>query len=364
MDLEVRFVTEADRDDLARLWYDVLVEEQGRFTQFADRERRMLRDVPPAVPVQRVLAVREDGRLVGSLQLICGMDGPFPDVYEEWVSISRFLQAAGPDRVVLLTHFMVAKDRRGGPAALAMMAKALEFAIERRIDVAVCESEPHLLPYYRRVGFRPYRPMYSDPNYPVILPLVLLAADRSHLLRIGSPLAGMLPDGFPTEVEPALLEIVAAQENAFSTDPADVSINDLGRLLTMPAPPSVFEGLSEDERTRLLERSYLISFSPGDVLTRTGHDAKSLFVIVDGVVEIQRDGRTVGFGAPGDLVGEMAFLLDTPRTADVHVRAPGRALILSERTVGTLVGAEPALAAKVLLNVSRLLARKVLEHVP
>ena len=82
------------------------------------------------------------------------------------------------------------------------------------------------------------------------------------------------------------------------------------------------------------------------------------------MVEIQRDGRTVGVGTPGDLVGEMAFLLDTPRTADVHVRAPGRALILSERTVGTLVGAEPALAAKVLLNVSRLLARKVLEHVP
>jgi CRP-like cAMP-binding protein len=183
-------------------------------------------------------------------------------------------------------------------------------------------------------------------------------------VRVGSPLAGMLPDSMPAEAEPALCEIVAGQDTALSTDPADVTLEQLAGLLTMPAPPSVFDGLSEDERTRLLERSYLVSFKPGDVLTRTGHDAKALFVIVDGVVEIHRDGRTVGFGAPGDLVGEMAFLLDQPRTADVHVRAPGRALILSERTVGQLIASEPVLAAKLLLNVSRLLARKILERVP
>jgi hypothetical protein len=206
--------------------------------------------------------------------------------------------------------------------------------------------------------------MYSDPNYPVILPLVLIGSDRAYLERIGWPLLGMLPDTMPTVAVPALLAIVAGQDTAISTDPSDFSAERLAQLLTLPTPPSVFQGLSEDERARLMERSYLISFQPGDVLTRTGHDAKSLFVIIDGVVEIERDAHVVGFGAAGDLVGELAFLLDTPRTADIRVRTPGRALILSERTIGKLIESEPVLAAKLLLNVSRLVARKILERVP
>jgi GNAT superfamily N-acetyltransferase len=151
------------------------------------------------------------------------MDGPFPDVYEDWVSISRFVDAVGPAPIVLLTHFMVAQDHRGGLTALALLAKALDFALANGIHVAICESEPHLLPYYRRMGFRPYRPMYSDPNYPVILPLVLLGADRPYLERIGWPLLAMLPDTMPTEAAPALLEIVGGQDAAVSTDPADLT---------------------------------------------------------------------------------------------------------------------------------------------
>ena len=54
----------------------------------------------------------------------------------------------------------------------------------------------------------------------------------------------------------------------------------------------------------------------------------------------------------GDLVGEMAFLLDQPRTADVLVRAPGRALISRAQRSGSWIDSDTALAAKLLLNVS------------
>src|SRR4029077_1390883 len=125
MSIDVQFVTAAARADLAHLWYDVLVDEQRRFLEHADHERRELRSFPPAVPQERVVVAREDGRALGSLQLICGMDGPFPDVYEDWVSISRFVAAVGPEPIVVLTHFMVAKDHRGGAIALALLAKGL-----------------------------------------------------------------------------------------------------------------------------------------------------------------------------------------------------------------------------------------------
>ena len=59
----------------------------------------------------------------------------------------------------------------------------------------------------------------------------------------------------------------------------------------------------------------------------------------------------------------MAFLLESPRSADVFV-APGgaRVLSLSERNLKKLSVDDPPLAAKVLLNLSKLLCLKLLRN--
>ena len=63
----------------------------------------------------------------------------------------------------------------------------------------------------------------------------------------------------------------------------------------------------------------------------------------------------------GDIVGEMAFLLESPRTADVYVATDGtRVLSLSESNLKKLAVDEPQLAAKLLLNLSKLLCYKLL----
>ena len=62
-----------------------------------------------------------------------------------------------------------------------------------------------------------------------------------------------------------------------------------------------------------------------------------------------------------DIVGEMAFLLESPRSADVFATSDDtRVLSLSESNLKKLIAAEPQLAAKLLLNLSKLLCHKIL----
>ena len=62
------------------------------------------------------------------------------------------------------------------------------------------------------------------------------------------------------------------------------------------------------------------------------------------------------------MLGEIGFLLDSPRSADVYAQSEGvRILSLDERILRRLIEADPAASAKILLNLSRILCLRLLE---
>lgn len=67
--------------------------------------------------------------------------------------------------------------------------------------------------------------------------------------------------------------------------------------------------------------------------------------------------------SPGDAFGEMAFLLERPRSRDVYAATDGvRILSLSEAQLRKMISSDPAIAARLLLNVSKMLCRRILEE--
>jgi NTE family protein len=53
------------------------------------------------------------------------------------------------------------------------------------------------------------------------------------------------------------------------------------------------------------------------VLMRQGDNGSTLFVVVAGIARASRDGRTVAELGRGDVVGELAIIVDAPRSATV-----------------------------------------------
>jgi CRP-like cAMP-binding protein len=53
----------------------------------------------------------------------------------------------------------------------------------------------------------------------------------------------------------------------------------------------------------------------GDVLARQGDPGDSLFLLLDGVLDVSVDGKALGDLGPGAVVGERAILESSPRTA-------------------------------------------------
>ena len=57
------------------------------------------------------------------------------------------------------------------------------------------------------------------------------------------------------------------------------------------------------------------AFSPAEVIFKQDSDADKMYLVIEGVVEVGVDGRSVATLTPGNILGEMALVLKMPRAA-------------------------------------------------
>jgi CRP-like cAMP-binding protein len=60
-----------------------------------------------------------------------------------------------------------------------------------------------------------------------------------------------------------------------------------------------------------------VSFAPGQYVFKTGDRGDTMYVVIEGEVEILVGSTTVEIAGPGAIVGEMALIDDEPRSASV-----------------------------------------------
>ncbi len=107
----------------------------------------------------------------------------------------------------------------------------------------------------------------------------------------------------------------------------------------------------------LLERDHTAlkkTVEAGTVLLPEGANTGKLYVLVDGAVEISRNGIVFATSAdPGAIFGEMSVLLGLPHTASVKTTAPSTVYEIKDATA--FMGSDPAIA----LIVAKTLAQRL-----
>ncbi len=232
------------------------------------------------------------------------------------------------------------------------------------------DCEPHLLNVYQGLGFRPYtKRNVNSPETGYLVPLVLVPEDLDYLREIKSPIVPSLTDfGDDAQVPDVLDELLTGGAGVLSQ-----------RLISMPTywaalansltrfedgRTTIFDGLSDNEIQLCLAKSNVIECSPGDRVIKKGNVAQNMFVILSGTLEVRADNQVKAILSAGDMVGDIAFFLGLPRTLDVYAATNDvRVISLSESTLRSLMEGEPAIAAKLLQNITKMLCfRLVSSH--
>jgi hypothetical protein len=163
----------------------------------------------------------------------------------------------------------------------------------------------------------------------------LLEGGQMATLAIGSLLApalvwlGGLPLAFVVVAATLPLFALAVGRTLLDIDRhATVPVVEIALLRSVPMlaplPPPTLEALA-----RALEP---VSVPAGVDVIREGDPGDRYYVVADGEVEVERDGRTVAIRRRGDGFGEIALMYDVPRTATVRARTAAQLYALDRDT--------------------------------
>ena len=361
MTVEVfRAQTEGDREELFRFRYAVYVQEMGRFRRTADHRGRQL--VEPEDGHSILYGAREDGQVVGTSRLTLGADGFSPRQIGQY-SLGPFLSEVPPRLMAVGERLMVAPQLRGGAVASQLRELAREDIETAGVRLVFGVCEPHLLSMNLSAGGRTYAERnINSEEAGYFIPLMFLSGDTDGLAAAIGSLDGDGRPCLPRSLEAALARGDAVR-SASVMAPGEYWAHVQGALERLEEQElHAFAGLDPAETSQCISRSNVIECAPGDRVLKEGGSSQNLFLLLAGTLEVRHRGRLVNVLGPGDVFGEMAFLLELPRQSNVYAATPGvRILSLSDGTLHKLMAEQPALAAKLLFNIARMLCGRLIK---
>jgi len=200
-----------------------------------------------------------------------------------------------------------------------------------------------------------------------LIPLVRVVEDVEYLRRIGAPNAATAKDyGDDARIPECVERLITNGGNVMSQRlvESNAYFGEIQGALDHLTENqfSALDGLSEEDAARALGKSNIIECRAGDRVLKKGGVARNMFVVLEGTLEVHDGDEVIRVLSPGDVFGEMAFLLERPRSADVYAATDGRILSLSESTLRKTIDSDPAVAAHLLLNIAKMLCMRILTN--
>lgn len=358
--------TDEERERIYRFRYRTYVEELGLDPPEADRDRKRLVDAHDAFGLSYGLA-DDDGNVVGSLRCIFMADVPDPAPFIGKFAMEPAIRTFGLPALVTTSRFMLDPKLRHGLSILHLMKAAFEEGRARGIRLNYGDCSPHMLPFYESMGYRRYVAPYNDTAYGFKLPILMLVGDRAHFATVRSPLARTAA-AHPDDAQAREWFAATYPEWVQPTSAALMPMGSFFDLLIerVASDPlhavELFWGLSRDAVERFLASATIVAAAPGDRIVCEGERDDTVYVLLKGLAEVTRDGmgpQAITALGEGDIFGEIGFLTTTPRAASVIARTPCEVLVLSGRQLQRFLEGDPAVAARVLFNLCRILAGRL-----
>jgi len=137
----------------------------------------------------------------------------------------------------------------------------------------------------------------------------------------------------------------------------------MNKLFSVESDHPLFRYSTAEERARIESIGELRRVAQDDDLIRAGESDSTLFAVEDGHLDIvaMRDGQPAVVAAvgPGDVLGEVSFIDDSPRTVSVRAGEETVVRAWDKRTLSEALAFEPQLLAKFAVAMCELLVERM-----
>ncbi len=359
--------TREEREAIYRFRYWIYAVELGKQLPGMDHVRGTYSDELDDGGVLLAAVDQDTGHLVGTSCATrisrCGVS----DRLVQQLDLGPMCDLFGEDAISISGGFMVDPVYRGRTVASLLAGTQYQLGLDTGTRVSVLLCELGLLRLYYQVGYRPYTsPLHPHDSAGLRMPLALTLHDRGHLQRRSSPLLGLLPAA--QDDRGATAQSLANAYTAFSDVPTEpMEKRALWAAIAHSAPAeqdaNVFTGFDKGEIGYFLDRFAVLALPQGEHFYRVGKRAKGLAVVLNGQLGVTLqsgdDPHFLGVLRPGDVVGEVAGVLEGGRSETVVALQDSQVLLLPEDIHEHLERRDVTLAYRFSRNLARLLGARL-----
>lgn len=195
---------------------------------------------------------------------------------------------------------------------------------------------------------------------------LLLCTDGLHSYLDEDLLAQLAAQGSPEEVVRRLVHFANDSGGADNITAVMVEVEEVsgdpeilrakGRLLdSVP----FFASLSLAEKLRLVSACDVKVLADGEVLFREGEHDDSLFIVLEGEIEVRRGEDVVASFGPGAELGEISLLEKHVRLATGVAKGKTEVLCFSRAAFEAITRRSPAFATRLLVNIARIVSARL-----
>jgi CRP-like cAMP-binding protein len=131
----------------------------------------------------------------------------------------------------------------------------------------------------------------------------------------------------------------------------------MDQKVEMLAGVPLLAGLGRKDLEAIAQLCDEVDVPAGRTVARQGAVGNEFFVILDGSVAIEQEGRHLTDLGPGQFFGELALLANISRTASATCTTDSRLLVLGHREFNSLVSQFPSVQGALLTAVAQRIAR-------
>lgn len=126
---------------------------------------------------------------------------------------------------------------------------------------------------------------------------------------------------------------------------------------------TILADMTDGDLAWLVQNGELHDHAVGKALIHAGQRVETLYVLLDGEVEIVTpEGIAVARAGVGEVLGEMSLIEDLRPSVVVHTLTPVRALAISHRALQERMTEDPAFAARLYKALATFLSTRLRSH--
>jgi len=106
-----------------------------------------------------------------------------------------------------------------------------------------------------------------------------------------------------------------------------------------------------------VEDSLKQKFLPDEYIFKQGENGSSAFLLLDGRVGVEVDGKKVAEISEMEIFGEMSLILSKPRTASIRVLKPSIVLAVNQEVLDDLMSKSPPVVSSLVRQLAHRLSQ-------